>query len=208
MLQNIAVESGTLDLLKQIQAIPEFSSFYLVGGTALALKYGHRLSIDLDLFSTKDFEKEALIEILAKQFPHFEYKKDANPVGVFCFIGNVKVDFVKHHYFKLIEAPEIIDGVRMYSDADIAAMKVFAVLKRAKKKDFYDIAELLKKYTIQDFTNFYSKKYPSNMMLISVAQALTYFIDAEADENPVSLNGKTREEVKNEISQAVKKHLS
>ena len=60
MLHRSTVESSTLDLLKELLAIPELKDFYLVGGTALSLKYGHRISVDLDLFSIKDFDKEYL----------------------------------------------------------------------------------------------------------------------------------------------------
>jgi len=48
--------------------IPELQSFNLVGGTALALKYGHRLSVDLDLFSTEKFEHQPIIDVLQRTF--------------------------------------------------------------------------------------------------------------------------------------------
>src|SRR6266513_2083225 len=102
MLQPRAIEPATLDLLKKILAIPEFSNFYLVGGTALAIKFGHRLSIDLDLFSIEDFNKEEVLSALLKHFPETQYLQDSNPIGIFCTINNVKVDIVKHHYFKQI----------------------------------------------------------------------------------------------------------
>ena len=38
--------------------IPELQSFNLVDGTALALKYGHRTSVDLDLFSVENFNHQ------------------------------------------------------------------------------------------------------------------------------------------------------
>ena len=50
MLQRSAIEPTTLELLEQLMNVPELQNFSLVGGTALALKYGHRTSIDLDLF--------------------------------------------------------------------------------------------------------------------------------------------------------------
>lgn len=55
MLQTKTIEPGTLSLLKKIMEIPELKQFWLVGGTALSLKYGHRNSIDLNLFSTENF---------------------------------------------------------------------------------------------------------------------------------------------------------
>ena len=55
MLYPQTVEPATLELLKQLMAIPELSNFNLVGGTNLALQLGHRISVDLDLFTNKPF---------------------------------------------------------------------------------------------------------------------------------------------------------
>lgn len=51
MLQTQTVEPGTFSILKRLMQVPELARFDLVGGTALLLLYGHRLSVDLDLFS-------------------------------------------------------------------------------------------------------------------------------------------------------------
>ena len=69
MLQRGAIEPGTLAILKQLMQIPELKDFYLVGGTAVALKYGHRISMDLDLFSSQDFDNEFIASIIFKKFP-------------------------------------------------------------------------------------------------------------------------------------------
>ena len=50
MLQYSTVEPHTLDVLSGLMNMPELKDFYLVGGTALALYYGHRRSVDIDLF--------------------------------------------------------------------------------------------------------------------------------------------------------------
>jgi predicted nucleotidyltransferase component of viral defense system len=52
----------------------------------------------------------------------------------------------------------------MFSDKDIIAMKIFAIMKRAQKKDFWDIAELLQHYSVKDFIDFYNAKYPNQML--------------------------------------------
>ncbi|MEO5942974.1 MAG: nucleotidyl transferase AbiEii/AbiGii toxin family protein [Ferruginibacter sp.] len=83
-------------------SIEKLHSFYLVGGTCLALKYGHRKSIGLDLFSLVDFTNDDLLQILEEEKIPFEYRNSNNPIGLFGYINNVKIDFVKHHYFKQI----------------------------------------------------------------------------------------------------------
>jgi len=64
MLQYSAVEPRTLDILKGLMQIPALNDFSLVGGPALALYFGHRASVDIDLFSTNEFNNEFLIEPL------------------------------------------------------------------------------------------------------------------------------------------------
>ncbi len=86
-------------------------------------------------------------------------------------------------------------------------MKIAAIMKRGVKKDFWDIAELLKHYTVEDFISYYSKKYPSQQLLVSVPFVLIYFIDAEETEDPVSLKGQTWETVKKFIQQKVSDYL-
>jgi len=187
--------------------IPALDNFYLVGGTALALQYGHRLSVDIDLFSITEFENESLIAPLEDMFSGFSYRITRNPIGLFGFIDGVKVDFVKHHYHPIIEKPVIENGIRIFSTPDIMAMKIAAILKRGVKKDFWDIAELLQHYSVDDFIHYYTKKYPSQQLLVSVPFALTYFIDAEESEDPVSLKGQTWKSVKKYIQQHVNEFL-
>ena len=56
MLQTSTVERSTLQLLKKLMCDEKLSDFILAGGTNLALQIGHRKSIDLDLFTYKEFE--------------------------------------------------------------------------------------------------------------------------------------------------------
>lgn len=143
MLHYSTIKPESLLVLKQLMQLPELDNFYLVGGTALSLYYGHRLSVDLDLFSTAFFSNEDIIPALEKNVKGFQYRSAANPIGLFCMIEDLKVDLVKHHIHPLIDEPLLIDGIRMLSPKEIMAMKVAAILKRAVKKDFWDLAELL-----------------------------------------------------------------
>ncbi len=208
MLQRSTIEPTTLDLLEQLLNLPALKSFYLVGGTALALKFGHRISVDLDLFSVVDFDKKELIKVLADNYSTFKYREDNNTIGLFCTINNVKVDLVKHHWFKTIDKADELEGIRMFGNKDLLAMKVSAILKRGQKKDFYDLAELLRIYNITDCIDFYKEKFPTHQVIISIPHAITYFEDAEASPDPVSLNGKTWEEVKKELQKHVRDFLS
>jgi len=207
MLYDCAVEPATLALLKKLMAVSELSGFSLVGGTALALRYGHRRSIDLDLFSPQKFDTQKIIQALENNFSGFTYKGDDNPVGLFAFIDGVKVDFVQQHYHKLIDKITDEQGIRIFGNRDMMAMKVFAILKRAQKKDFWDVDELLRHYSVEEMVNCYYEKYPGQMLAISIPFALAYFADADESEDPVSLKGQTWESVKKHIQEKVREYL-
>jgi predicted nucleotidyltransferase component of viral defense system len=207
MLQKQTVEPNTFLVLKNLMQIPALEYFYLVGGTCLSLRYGHRTSVDLDLFAITDFTNKDLNKNLENAEISFKYNNIQNPVGLFGYIDNIKVDFVKHHHFKQIDIATIEEGIRMFGDRDIIAMKIFAILQRAQKKDFWDLAELLQHYNLKECIEAYNEKYPSNQMLISIPYAVTYFADAEESEAPVSLKGQTWESVKKIIQQKVNDYL-
>ncbi|MDZ7633120.1 MAG: nucleotidyl transferase AbiEii/AbiGii toxin family protein [Bacteroidales bacterium] len=98
--------------------MPSLKPFALVGGTALSLRYDHRSSIDLDLSFHEQFDHRQIVDELEATFQYsFVYKQQQTGFGVFCFINDIKVDFV---YFPhpLIEEIEVVDNIRMYSNAD------------------------------------------------------------------------------------------
>jgi predicted nucleotidyltransferase component of viral defense system len=207
MLHTETVEPGTFSLLKELMELPALLSFSLVGGTALSLRYGHRSSIDLDLFFHEKFNQPEIVEALEDAFKQrFVYKQQQTQFGIFCFIDNVKVDIVYFPHLP-ISSVEVVDGIRFYSNADIAAMKIQAILGRGKKKDFWDLYELLQHYTLQQIMDWHKQKYPSQMLAISIPHAITYFVDADESETPVSFKKQTWESVKKGISKAVSDYL-
>nr|MBK9651258.1 nucleotidyl transferase AbiEii/AbiGii toxin family protein [Bacteroidota bacterium] len=188
-------------------ALPQLANFALVGGTALALKYGHRVSIDLDLFSNVKFDNNGISEYLQNEFgDDFKFEKSFSRIGIFCFIKGIKTDIVYYPH-PIIANLEEDEDIRMYSSDDIAAMKIQAILGRGKKKDFFDLAELLNHYSLREIVDFHKRKYPSQMILISVPQALIYFDEAEESEDPVSLKNQTWPEVKKFIRKKVNEYL-
>lgn len=143
------------------------------------------------MFQEEKFEVETINILLLDEFTTGFINETWNiKFAIFCRINNIKVDFV-HYPHNLIDAPEIIDGIRMYSNKDIAAMKINAILGRGVKKDFWDLYELLKYHSLQDIINFHQQKYPSQQLLISIPNALTYFEDANESPDPMSLKGQT-----------------
>ena len=187
--------------------MPALQHFSLVGGTALALKYGHRISIDLDLFSHLPFDNNEIIADLESEFgDEFSLQFNREKFGIFCYINEIKVDIIKHPFI-LLQDVELLEGLRIYHTTDIVAMKVNAILGRGKKKDFWDIFELLHHYSLPDIIQFYYDKFPDQQLIIGIPYALTYFDDAEQSEDPISLKGQTWPEVKKFIQQKVSEFL-
>ena len=149
MLRKETVETRTLDLIKQLMANNNFSNFNLVGGTALSLMIGHRMSIDIDLFTDKDFNSEAISTHLNKQYKAESIQSVKN--GVFCFIHDIKVDILAHQY-PLVGELETVEGIRMISLLDIAAMKLNAIYDNGTRlKDFVDIYALLQYFPCNNY---------------------------------------------------------
>lgn len=209
MLHTSTVDPRTFSLLKELMVIPSLQDANLVGGTALALRYGHRISVDLDLFFS-DYKPD--FELIQNQLEqkfgnNFVFDKSYSSIGLFCYIYDIKVDIVYFPFNRIAEI-EVAENIRIYSDFDISAMKIYAILKRGQKKDFWDLFELLKVYSVKQIFECYEKKFPNNQMLISIPNAITYFDDAEQTQDPISLKGQTWESVKDFIRLKVREYLT
>ncbi len=158
MLYTQTVKAGTLDLIKELTKDKELGSFNLVGGTALSLKLGHRISVDIDLFTDRDFDSQQLSLYIAQKYNPENIKTIKN--GLFCFIDGIKVDLIAHQY-PLLNKIEEVDGIRMLSLQDIGAMKLNVILHNGTRlKDFVDMYFLLEKIPLINITSGFEQKYP------------------------------------------------
>jgi len=119
MLHKEAIDKSTLDLLIQLQAKEYLKGFYLVGGTALALRLGHRKSIDIDLFSDFSFDVAQTLENLSVDF-NFKLFFSANN-SIKGSIDNIQVDILAHRY-PMISEPLTEESINMLSLQDIIAL--------------------------------------------------------------------------------------
>lgn len=184
MLQTTTVEKQTLELLKQLQSQSELSTFHLAGGTALALYLGHRKSIDLDLFTPYPFNTTRLEHFLVTKFGfQGDYSEQNTLKGR---IDGVKIDCITHPY-PLLQNPLEEEGIRLYSQPDIIAMKLSAIADNGSRlKDFIDIAYLSTQYSFQEMLGFYVQKFPNSSPLRPL-KGITYFDDIDHEETVVML---------------------
>jgi predicted nucleotidyltransferase component of viral defense system len=144
---------------------PEFSKFRLVGGTALSLQLGHRVSVDIDLFTDAEYNSIDFNLIENFLYSNFEYVDTGFGIpialGKSFLIGenqdnSVKLDVYYTDHF--IQTPITEEGVRIATIEEIIAMKVDVISRKGRKKDFWDIHELLDKSSLQKLTfpNYFS----------------------------------------------------
>lgn len=201
MLQLQTVAPDTLELLKTIVSKPEMKGFRLVGGTALALQYGHRQSVDLDFFGSPLASQEDTIDMLSSLGNITIHNRTDKILQV--VLRGIKVDVIDYSRYGWIDPPVVDDGIVLASPRDIAAMKINAIEGRGSRKDFVDIYMLLQHYILSELLDFYSMKYP-NYSIFRALLSLTYFDDAETQAMPKMFIPQTWEEIKAYISDKVK----
>jgi len=202
MLYYQTVEPNTLELLKDLSHRVFLQQFVLVGGTALSLQIGHRMSIDLDFFTIEDFKTSDLIPLLLREY-------ELKPIlqseqTLICLINGVKVDFIRFKY-QFIRPILDENDIRLLQIEDIAPMKMDAIAGRGKKKDFYDLYYLMKLFSIEKLFSLFLEKYPHQTTL-HIAKSIAYFTDAENDPDPFVFDKTlTWTKVKNAIKKEIKK---
>lgn len=135
--------------------------FYLAGGTALALQIGHRDSFDFDFFSNKEFDTNNLIERLNAIFGKDSFKIiqiEKNTLSIL-LNSEIKISFMTYDYALL--SPLISTKfLNIASIPDISAMKLSAIMQRSALKDYVDLYEIMKSYSLEQLLSFSTIKYP------------------------------------------------
>ena len=200
MLHYEAINPKAFTLLKEIMNDPSFNEFFLVGGTGLALQIGHRISDDLELFTHKPFDPLIQLPLLKNYGEVLVTGEAANTLN--CFVDGIKIDMIGYFY-PLISDLVHSDNIRLSGIPDIAAMKLSAIAQRGSKKDFFDLFELIKRYTLTELLGFFMQKFPS-VDTFHIVRSLTWFEDAETEKDPRLLKKTTWKQVKTEIVRQVK----
>ncbi len=157
--------------LEKIMDNPAFNQFYLAGGTALSLQRGHRQSIDIDLFTDTEYgsvNTSSISDALSEMFRYTERLEELQQRQMVysLYVGDKANDMIKldlcydeHPIFNIIETSRI----RISDERDIAAMKIEAITQpNQRRKDFWDIHDLLESYSLHDLIEFHRKRYPWN----------------------------------------------
>lgn len=177
---------------------------YLAGGTACALQLGHRVSIDMDFFTEKEFDAKKTIQQLQK-IGHFELEQESWGT-ILGYLEKVRFSLFVYQYPVLFPYKNF-KGIPLLDLKDIAAMKVDAISSRGIKRDFIDLYFICQEgISLKETIRFYDRKYktlPSTSLHIK--KSLVYFVDAEASEMPKMLKPLDWERVKAFFEREVKK---
>ncbi|MBC7872454.1 MAG: nucleotidyl transferase AbiEii/AbiGii toxin family protein [Ferruginibacter sp.] len=205
MLHKNAVEPITLELLKQICLKPEFAAFALGGGTNISLRKGHRLSVDLDFFTSKTFNTADIYKAITKSFTRAELLFEQNQTMMF-LINNVKVDFVLYP-FEWVKPFDQIEICRLIHIEDIIPMKLQALSNRFSKKDFWDVEFLLREISLEKMLEIFKLKFPP-IDTGYLIHSLTNFETADSEVDPVCLIPATWKVVKDNLQQVVRDYTA
>jgi len=200
------------DSLHQIMNMDEFNSFRLAGGTSLSLQLGHRSSIDIDLFTDSEYgsvDFSELENILIETFPYVDTSSvGAVGMGKSFFIGKNRNELVKLdvYYTNSFVFPCVIEqNIRFASMKEVAAMKFEVIAQGGRKKDFWDLHELLDTYTLDDLIGFYLKRNPYDYSKNELLAQMVDFSIAEDDFTPNCYKHKEWELIKLDFEELVKK---
>ena len=179
-----ALPAPARDLLTLLGRQPQIDPFYLAGGSAAALHLGHRISVDLDFFtSSASYDAESLIQGLKPCGPLVIQQQ-----GPGTLIGNlsgVRISFFVYPYPVLEEAVSH-EGIRIAALLDIALMKLVAVAQRGTRRDFVDLYFICRSgLDLPRLMSAFPRKYEHvTYPAYHVLRALVYFADAEREEMP------------------------
>jgi len=173
----------TQNNLAALKNLAFVKSYYLAGGTALSLHFGHRFSNDLDFFSQTPASSEIIKSELSKagQLEIFQ-----NDEGTFNgVLDGGKLSFFIYPY-GLLKPVLDFNGVKVADIADIACMKIDAISSRGTKRDFIDFYFICNRFKpIEALLELYSKKYRGvKFNKLHLVKSMIYFNDAEDDVMP------------------------
>ncbi len=178
-----ALTEETQRALQLTARLPFISSYYLAGGTGLALHLGHRFSVDLGFFSPEPTavgpdQRDMLHTLLDDSTLAITFDKDSTFVATWQGVG---ISFFRLAAYPLVQKPIFVEGVPLATIPEIGAMKLAALIDRGTRKDMVDLYFILQQVSLEKIFEVAAVKYARvRSFPVSAVRALAYFTDAEA----------------------------
>jgi len=199
------------DSLLTFMQSPVFVDFRLVGGTALSLYKGHRMSVDIDLFTDAEYgsiDFGAIDRYLQNQFPYVDTSFGLLPgMGRSYLVGSDRESNIKLDIFystdKFLHPPHEEDDIRLASVDDIVAMKMDVISRGGRKKDFWDLHELLNDYSLREMMALHKRRTEFTHDEAQIRRNLLDFAKADEEYEPICLRGKYWEFIKEDFEEVI-----
>lgn len=213
---NLHYETVTprlIEILNDLMENPLFNPFRLVGGTSLSLRLGHRKSVDIDLFTDAPYgslDFAAFETFFRNKYLYYDCADVTNIVsfGRSYYLGDSESDCVKldlYYHEEMLNPCDTLNGIRMASLDDVTAMKIDVVLRGGRKKDFWDLHELLNTYSIDDMLELHKIRYEYTHDRELILTHFEDFTSADDEMDPFCLKGKIWELIKLDIVTELKR---
>jgi len=169
--EALAHEKKLIRLAQDV--LPHVRGFYLAGGTAVMLKYHHRISVDLDFFRESSFSFRRLQAKLEKVLP--VSRSEALEDNLDLFVGETRISFV-YFPFKNRERLEKTEGIPVASDYDLFLNKLYAAGRRVDAKDPWDAAVLYRahRWPVAQVKADFEAKFPAQSFEIYLGGLLSF----------------------------------
>ena len=201
-----ALTPATRALFNELNGVARVKNFYLAGGSALALYYGHRFSVDLDWFS-QDFSNDGILTAELSKLGKFKIEFD-NEHSLKGLLKEVSISFFRYPYKLIRPTTDVAENLRVASKEDIACMKLEAASRRGTKKDFIDLYFLLQEFSLEQMLGLMQEKYQGiEYNTAHLLRSLTYFEDAEGQVVQLIKTDITWAKVKEKITGVVREYL-
>lgn len=205
-----------IEILNDLMAEPLFNPFRLVGGTSLSLRLGHRKSDDIDLFTDAPYgslEFAAYEDFFRQTYPYYDCVDHTGIVGFgrSYYLGDTETDCVKvdlYYHDEMIEPCDVLNNIRIASLGDVAAMKMDVIWRGGRKKDFWDLHELLNTFTLTDLLTLHKVRNEYTHDREKMLLQLTDFSIADEMMDPICLKDKIWELIKLDIVTEVEQFRS
>ena len=208
------VSKPLLECLQKLMTNKVFDDFVLVGGTALSLQLGHRISIDIDLFTANDYGSMNLEDIKNSLMTTFSFTDcletlNERNLGYIVYVGNSPSEKIKLDLFYTEEFITPIvqqDGLRLASLQDLAAMKMAAITNNKRKKDFWDIHELLEYFTLEEMLQYGLQRSHYALNTDDIINSMCNCFEISQDSVITCLKGKYWELIVDDLRMAVEQY--
>ncbi|EDM38929.1 hypothetical protein PBAL39_22690 [Pedobacter sp. BAL39] len=186
------------EVLLVLMQEPIFKHFRLVGGTALSLQFGHRISVDIDLFTDAIYgsiDFKIIEQYMLNNFTYVSTNFGVNPAfGTSYLVGSDSQNAVKVDIYYSMDPffqPAIeTEGLRMASTEEILAMKIDVIQRGGRKKDFWDLHELMAHFSINSMLELHRLRYEWTHEREKILKNLIDFSIADQDPDPICLKEK------------------